>query len=99
MNKEMNKQYYVYMMTNENNTVLYIGVTNDFKRRVFEHKSGNGSVFTKKYRATKLVYYEPCENAEGAIMREKKLKGSSRLRKVRLINSFNKPWRDLYDDF
>jgi putative endonuclease len=95
----MNKQYYVYMMTNENNTVLYIGVTNDLKRRVFEHKSRTGSVFTKKYRATKLVYYEPCENIEGAISREKKLKGSSRLRKVRLINGFNKPWRELYDDF
>jgi putative endonuclease len=86
-------------MTNENNTVLYTGVTNDLKRRVFEHKNKVGSVFTAKYRATKLVYYEPCENIEGAITREKKLKGSSRLRKVRLIDGINAPWRDLYDDF
>jgi putative endonuclease len=82
---DVDKQYYVYIMTNEKSTVLYTGVTNDLQRRVFEHKNKIGSVFKKKYHATKLVYYEPCENIEGAISREKKLKGSSR--------------RELYDDF
>ena len=87
--------YYVYIMTNNYNTVLYTGVTNDLIRRVFEHKNKLVDGFTKKYGVTKLVYYEGCENIEGAIWREKKLKGSSRLRKVRLIESMNKSWRDL----
>ena len=65
------KQYFVYIMTNKYNTVLYTGVTNNLERRVYEHREGIGSGFTSKYRITKLVYYEACENINLAIAREK----------------------------
>jgi putative endonuclease len=94
----MDKQYYVYIVTNDHNTVLYTGVTNDLKRRVYEHESELVEGFTKRYNLTKLVYYEVCESIEGAIGREKKLKGGSRLMKAYLVESINKGWRDLYDD-
>jgi putative endonuclease len=93
----MDKQYYVYIVTNDHNTVLYTGVTNDLKRRVYEHESELVEGFTKRYNLTKLVYYEVCESIEGAIGREKKLKGGSRLMKAYLVESINKGWRDLYD--
>jgi len=70
----MNKQYYVYIMTNRRNTVLYTGVTNDLKRRVYEHKERMANGFTSKYNVTKLVYYEACEEVQSAISREKQLK-------------------------
>ena len=89
--------YYVYMMTNEHNTALYTGVTNDLKRRVFEHKNKTDSVFTKKYHATKLVYFDQCENIEGAIAREKQLKGLLRAKKNALVAAQNPYWHDLYD--
>ena len=94
----MNKQFYVYIMTNNRNTVLYIGVTNDLKRRVYEHKEKLANGFTKKYNITKLVYYEVCEEAEGAILREKQLKAGSRQKKIQLVNNMNKEWRDLYEE-
>jgi len=72
----MSKQYYVYIMTNRYNTVLYTGVTNDLKRRVYEHKSMLGGGFTSKYRCTKLVYYEVCDDINSAIAREKQINGS-----------------------
>jgi putative endonuclease len=84
-------------MTNEHNTVLYTGVTSNLIKRAYEHKNKLVNGFTKRYNISKLVYYEVCESAEGAIAREKKLKGSSRLKKVLLINGFNKDWADLYE--
>ncbi|MGD8226697.1 MAG: GIY-YIG nuclease family protein [Desulfobacteraceae bacterium] len=92
----MNKQYFVYIMTNKNNTALYTGVTNDLKRRVYEHKEKIVGGFTKKYNLNKLVYYEIFEDPENAILREKQIKGGSRQRKIDLINSLNKEWQDLY---
>ena len=94
----MNKQYYVYIMTNKYNTVLYTGVTNDLKRRVYEHKSGLGGAFTSKYNITKLVYYEACGDAYSAIAREKQIKGGSRQKKIDLINAMNSGWKDLYEE-
>ena len=92
----MNKQYYVYIMTNYKNTVLYTGVTNALIRRVYEHKSKVSDGFTKRYNVNKLVYYEIAESAETAIMREKQIKGGSRKKKIDLINSMNPEWEDLY---
>lgn len=83
-------------MTNKNNTALYTGVTNDLKRRVYEHKEKIVGGFTKKYNLNKLVYYEIFEDPENAILREKQIKGGSRQRKIDLINSLNKEWQDLY---
>ena len=72
-------------------------VTNDLKRRVYEHKNGLENGFTKKYRVNKLVYYELCEEIEGAILREKQIKGGARQKKNDLITEFNPDWKDLSD--
>jgi len=93
----MGHQYYVYIMTNKNNRVLYTGVTNDLKRRVYEHKEKFVSGFTGKYNVTKLVYYEILEDPENAILREKQIKAGSRQKKIDLIEGFNKEWNDLYN--
>jgi putative endonuclease len=93
------KEYYVYIMTNAHNTVLYTGVTNNLTRRVYEHKSGIGSVFTRKYNIRKLVYYEVGNDANTAIAREKQIKGGSRQKKIDLINSMNPEWKDLYEEY
>ena len=85
-------------MTNIRNTVLYVGVTNDLIRRVYEHKEKLASGFTKKYNIVKLVYYEVSDDIESAILREKQIKAGSRQKKVQLVNSTNKEWRDLYDE-
>jgi len=89
------RHYYVYIMTNWKNTVLYTGVTNDLNRRVHEHKEKLVDGFTKKYNLTKLVYYEVAENVEAAILREKQIKSGSRQKKVELIVSMNESWADL----
>ena len=94
----MNKQYYVYLLTNKTNTVLYVGVTNDLKRRVCEHREKLIEGFTQKYNVDKLVYYEVCESIEGAICREKQLKGWLRSKKNELIARQNPLWRDLYNE-
>jgi len=94
----MNRYYYIYIMTNKRNTVLYTGVTNDLKRRVYEHKEKLVEGFTKKYNITKLVYYEVFDSIENAISREKQIKGGSRQKKIKLINSMDKDWRDLYEE-
>ena len=93
----MHKQYYVYIMTNKDNNVLYTGVTNDLKRRVYEHKNKLVEGFTKKYNVIKLVYYEVFEDIENAILREKQIKGGPRKQKVQLVNSMNGEWHDLYE--
>ena len=85
-------------MTNIRNTVLYVGVTNDLIRRAYEHKERLVDGFTKKYNIFKLVYYEVFGDIENAILREKQIKAGSRQKKVQLINSINREWRDLYDE-
>ena len=94
----MDKQYYIYILTSSKNTVLYTGITNDLKRRVYEHKEKLSGRFTKKYNVTKLVYYEASKDIESAICREKQIKAGSRQRKIELVNSVNKEWRDLYEE-
>jgi putative endonuclease len=93
-----NTQYCVYIMTNKSNKVLYTGVTNDLKRRIYEHKEKLVDGFTRKYNINKLVYYEVFENIDGAIVREKQIKSGSRQKKIVLINSMNKEWRELYEE-
>ena len=85
-------------MTNDNNTVFYTGVTSDLGRRVYEHKEKLVEGFTKKYNIIKLVYYEVCRDIESALLREKQIKAGSRQKKIELINSVNKEWRDLYGE-
>ena len=92
------KEYCVYIMTNFHNTVLYTGVTNQLQRRVYEHKNGQGSIFTKKYNVTKLVYYEVSGNVYSALAREKQIKGGSRKKKIDLVTRLNPTWKDLYDE-
>jgi putative endonuclease len=91
----MDKQYCVYMMTNKNNTVIYTGVTNNLKRRVYEHKEKMLKGFTKKYNDNKLVYFEVTNDINSAIQREKQIKAGSRQKKIDLINSLNSEWKDL----
>ncbi len=74
--------YFVYIITNLRNTVLYTGATNNLKRRAYEHRSGLGGSFTKKYKLIKLVYYEFTENVHSALAREKQIKGGSRQKKL-----------------
>jgi putative endonuclease len=93
----MNKQYYVYIITNKVNSTLYTGVTSNLKRRIYEHREGIGGGFTKKYTIKKLVYYEITNDVHSALAREKQIKAGSRKRKVDLINSINSEWIDLYD--
>ena len=95
---QIEKQYYIYIMTNKRNSVIYTGVTNDLKRRVYEHKEKLVEGFTKKYNITKLVYYEIFKDIENAILREKQIKGGSRQKKTELVSSMNKEWRDLYEE-
>ncbi len=94
----MKRNYYVYIMTNKGNTVLYTGVTNDLQRRVSEHKAKLTGGFTKRYNVSKLVYYEICDDAESAISREKQIKSGSRQKKIQLIESVNALWGDLYEE-
>ena len=93
------KTYYVYIMTNKHNTTLYTGVTNDLMRRLHEHRTGIGSSFTRRYKITKLVYYEITDDVRAAITREKQIKAGSRKKKNDLIDSLNPDWRDLAEDF
>ena len=92
------QQYFVYIMTNKFNAVLYTGVTNDLKRRVWQHKEKLVEGFTKRYNVVKLVCYEACGDVHGAIAREKQIKAGSRQKKIDLVNGMNPEWRDLYDD-
>ena len=91
--------YYVYLLTNWNNKVMYIGMTNNLERRVYEHKHDLVEGFTKKYRIHKLVYFEDTSDVLVAIEREKQIKGWLRARKNGLVESLNPDWRDLSDDF
>ncbi len=90
--------YWVYILTNKFNNVLYIGVTNDLQRRVFEHKNKLVEGFTQKYNVDKLVYYESTEDVESAILREKQLKNWRKEKKLVLIERMNPKWLDLSKD-
>ena len=94
----MYRTYYVYIMSNTNNTTLYIGVSNDIERRVQEHKSGLIPGFTQKYNCCKLVYYEKYSDIDQAIEREKKLKKWRREKKDWLIRTINPDLKDLSEE-
>jgi putative endonuclease len=90
------KNYYVYILASQRNGTLYIGVTNDLVRRVYEHKKGLFEGFTKKYRVHQLVYYECTPNINAAVEREKQMKKWRREWKLELIDKNNPFWEDLY---
>ena len=92
------RQSYVYILTNKYNKVLYIGVTADLRKRIWEHREKLVDGFTKRYNVTKLVYYEMFSDIRDAIAREKQIKAGSRQKKIDLIIRMNPEWRDLYDD-
>jgi len=89
------KQYYVYLLTNWNNKVIYIGITNDLRRRLFEHKNKLVKGFTEKYNVTKLVYFETTTDVTSAIAREKEIKKWRREKKNKLVETINADWKDL----
>jgi putative endonuclease len=88
---------WVYIMTNKPNGTLYTGVTADLARRVHQHREGKGSEFCRQYGLTRLIYAEPHDEIEAAIRREKQIKEWRRAWKLRLINSMNAGWDDLFD--
>jgi putative endonuclease len=90
------RQFYVYILASKRNGTLYVGVTNNLVRRVWEHKQGLAAGFTKQYGVNLLVYFEAHDNVEGAITREKQIKRWRRAWKLALIERENPNWRDLY---
>ena len=93
----MEKLFAVYIMTNQWNTVFYIGITSNLPKRVWEHKNKVVEGFSKKYNLNKLVYYEVFSHPYEAINREKKMKSLKRTKKIQLITTFNPEWEDLYE--
>ena len=91
------KQYYVYIITNKYNTTIYVGVTNNLARRIYEHKNKLVEGFSSKYNLNKLIYFECTENVESAIIREKQIKNYSRAKKELLIEKINPNREDLYE--
>ena len=91
--------YYVYILTNWNNHVMYVGVTNNLQRRIYEHKEKLIDGFTSKYNVNKLVYYEETTDIKSAISREKELKGWRRSKKDALVATMNQNWEDLSKDW
>ena len=89
------KTYYVYLLTNWNNKVMYVGVTNDLRRRLFEHKNKLIKGFTEKYNVNKLVYFEETLDISAAIAREKEIKKWRREKKNQLVIRINPKWKDL----
>ena len=94
----MDKLFAIYIMTNKRDGVLYTGVTNDLKRRAFEHREDLVPGFSRRYNLHKLVYFETTSDAYSAINREKQIKAGSRAKKIALVNAANPEWRDLYDE-
>lgn len=92
-------EYYVYILSNFTNTTLYVGVTNDLKRRLFEHKNKMLPGFTEKYNVDKLVYFEKVTDVKSAIQREKNLKKWKRIWKDELIKKFNPTYKDLSSEW
>src|SRR5258708_5650970 len=95
----MHRTYFVYILASQRNGTLYIGVTNDLERRVWQHRQGTASAFTRKYRVTQLVYFEEYDEVQVAIARETRLKKYKRAWKINLIQSQNVAWRDLAADW
>ena len=95
----MFKTYYIYILANKRNGTLYIGVTNDLERRVYEHKNHLVKGFTEKYNVNILVYFEQTNDIQEAIMREKNLKKWNRRWKIELIEKSNFKWKDLSEDW
>jgi len=95
----MNKTYYVYILASKRNGTLYIGVTNDLERRLYEHKNNLVESFTKRYNVHNLVYYEDVNDINAALQREKQLKRWTRRWKIELIEKVNPEWRDLAENF
>ena len=93
------RDYFVYILTNNSNDVLYVGVTNNLGRRLVEHKQHLVEGFTDEYNVTKLVYYERSGSVTDAIAREKQLKGWARKKKFQLINSVNSELKDLSEEY
>jgi predicted GIY-YIG superfamily endonuclease len=87
----------VYIMANRRNGTLYCGVTSDLARRAYQHRTGAGEGFTKRYGCTRLVWYDFCDRMDDAIAREKQIKGGSRAKKLALIEAMNPNWDDLYE--
>ncbi len=92
-------RYYVYILTNWNNRVMYVGITNDLMRRVYEHRTHAIKGFTEKYNVSKLVYFEETADVHAAIAREKEIKKWRREKKNALVIQANPEWRDLGNDF
>jgi putative endonuclease len=95
----MDKSSYMYMMGSASRRVLYAGVCADLEKRIWEHKNGLGGEFTRKYKCTRLVYFERFSNVEYAIVREKEIKGWRRSKKNKLVESLNPEWKDLAADW
>lgn len=93
----MDKHSYIYLLSNNPNTVIYTGVTSNLQKRIYEHKEKLVEGFTKKYNVVKLVYFEEFGNIKNAIEREKQIKGGSRQDKVNLIRTINPKFEDLYN--
>ncbi len=93
------RRYYVYILTNWNDKVMYIGMTNDLQRRLYEHKNELIEGFTKRYKVHKLVYFEETTDVKAAIEREKQLKGWLRKRKKELVETTNPEWKDLSESW
>ena len=92
------KFYYIYIITDQSNKVIYTGVTGNLIKRIFEHKNKLVNGFTKKYNIAKLVYYEQFSDPENAIKREKQIKNWHREWKINLIKDFNPDFKDLYSE-
>ena len=92
------RNFYVYMLTNKSNTVLYVGVTNNLIRRLTEHRQGLAEGFTKRYKTHKLVHFEVADDVLSAIAREKTIKGWLRCKKDDLVSENNPGWKDLSGD-
>jgi len=94
----MNKTGYVYLLTNKSNTTIYTGVTNNLKKRIFQHKNKLVDGFSKKYNLDKLVYFECANDFFAALEREKQIKAGTRKKKLTLIKNFNPEFKDLYSE-
>ena len=90
--------YWVYILASKRNGTLYVGLTNDLARRVWEHRTGVGAAFTRKHGVTRLVHVQPFDDISLAMAQEKKLKKWRRAWKLALIERDNPQWRDLYDE-
>jgi putative endonuclease len=97
MSRESN-QYFIYILTDAKHSTLYTGVTNDLKRRIYEHKHPLKNSFTEKYHINMLMYYEIFDTMDAAIQREKQIKAGSRAKKIALIENMNREWKDLYEE-